>query len=188
MASNLITKAEFKAYAGINSTNYDAEIDSIIPKVSQLVRSYCGRSFNEFVDDPKVEHFDGGVGFFILSESPVLNISSVEYTTDYGQTYTTLVKFTDWYQDNYMVVSTNPNGWSRQPKGYKVSYNCGYETIPEDLKLAVLDLVKYYRQNDSAVHSNKAPGTNSVQVEYMATSSLPAHIRRILDMYTEDYL
>ena len=187
MASNLITKAEFKAYAGINSTNYDAEIDSLIPKVSQFIRTYCKRTFNEFVDDPKVEHFDGGVGFFILSETPIINVASVEYSTDFGQTHSSLVKYVDWYPDDYMIVSVNPGGWAKQPRGYKVSYTCGYETLPEDLKLAALDLVKYYRQNDSAVHSPKAPGTNSVQIEYMANVGLPSHIKRVLNLYCEDY-
>jgi hypothetical protein len=59
--------------------------------------------------------------------------------------------------------------------------------VPADLKLAVLDLVTYYRKNDGAIHSTKAPGTNSVQIEYVSTASLPAHIRRVLDMYVADY-
>lgn len=68
-----------------------------------------------------------------------------------------------------------------------MSYTCGYETLPEDLKLAAFDLVTYYRKNDGAIHSPKAPGSNSVQIEYISTASLPAHIRRILDLYVADY-
>ena len=71
--------------------------------------------------------------------------------------------------------------------GYRLSYTAGYEILPEDLKLAVLDLISYYIKNDSAVHSNKAPGTNTVQIEYVTTTSLPAHIRRVLDLYANTY-
>jgi hypothetical protein len=71
--------------------------------------------------------------------------------------------------------------------GYKVSYFAGYEVVPEDLRLAVLDLVTYYRKNDGAIHSTKAPGTNAVQIEYISTTSLPAHIKRVLDFYVADY-
>jgi len=40
MASNLVTRAEYKAYVGIKSDNQDTEIDSLIPKVSALVKNY----------------------------------------------------------------------------------------------------------------------------------------------------
>jgi len=38
-----------------------------------------------------------------------------------------------------------------------------------------------------SIHANKAPGSNAVQIEYITTSQLPAHIKRILDMYRTDY-
>jgi hypothetical protein len=189
MALDLITKAEYKAYAGISSTNHDTEIDLLIPKVSTLVKTYCHRNFIDFVDEAKSEVFIGGTSVFILNETPVLSIQSVEKSSDYGQTYTPLVEYTDWVLDQDMyIVSINPNGWDRAIRGYRVTYTAGYESVPEDLKLAVLDLVTYYRQNDGAVHSNKAPGTNSVQIEYISTTTLPAHIRRVLDMYKADYV
>jgi len=53
--------------------------------------------------------------------------------------------------------------------------------------LAIFDLVKYYMRNDMAVHSNKAPGTSIVQLDYQTNASVPAHIRRILDLYRVDY-
>ncbi len=189
MAKDLITKAEYKAYAGINSTNFDTEIDSLIPKVSAFIKTYCGRSFVDYFDEPKTEVFNGGVGAFILSETPVLAVQSVSFSNDYGQTYADLVEYSDWVldQDTY-IVAISPSGWPKQLKGYKITYVAGYETVPADLKLAVLDMVTYYRQNDAAVHSPKAPGTNSVQIEYISSSTLPAHIRRILDLYKADYV
>ena len=53
--------------------------------------------------------------------------------------------------------------------------------------MAVLDLVTYYRRHDAAIHSSKNPGSNTVQIEYISTTSLPAHIRRVLDLYKADY-
>jgi hypothetical protein len=189
MALDLITKAEYKAYAGISSTNHDSEIDALIPKVSALVKTYCRRSFIDFVTQDKIEVFPGGTSVFILSETPVITIELVEKSSDYGKTYTTLLEYTDWVLDQDMyIVATNPNGWERALRGYRVTYNAGYDKVPDDLKLAIMDLVTYYRQNDGAVHSTKAPGTNSVQIEYISTTTLPAHIRRVLDMYKADYV
>jgi hypothetical protein len=187
MANNLITRAEYKAYASISSTNQDAEIDAIIPKVSQLVKTYCRRSFIDFVDEARSETFEGGYPVLLLKETPVTQIISVQQSKDYGQTYTKLVKFTDWVQRGDEVVAIDPRGFEPLVNGYRVSYFAGYETVPEDLKLAVLDLVTYYRKNDGAIHSTKAPGTNAVQIEYISTTSLPAHIRRVLDLYVADY-
>lgn len=186
MAIDLITKAEYKAYAGISSTNQDAQITAIIPKVSQLVKNYCRRTFVDHVDDVKIETFNGGWGgTFSLSEYPLISVSDVEYSADYGQTYTSLVEYEDYVIDlaGAGIVAISEYAWIRALNGYKVSYFAGYEELPADLKLAVADLVTYYLKNDMSVHSPKAPGTNSVQVEYITTSALPAHIRRILDLY-----
>lgn len=188
MGTSLVTKAEYKAYAGINSTNQDAEIDSLIPKVSELVKTYCRRTFIDYVDEAKTEVFKGGFDTLLLSESPVIQVQSVSYSDDYGQTYTDLTQYTDWVQDGYTIVSLNPEGFKEKIAGYQVTYTAGYETIPEDLKLAVLDTIQYYIKNSSAVHNTKAVSPNTMQVEYISGSQFPAHIRRVLDMYKDNYL
>jgi hypothetical protein len=183
---DLVTKAEYKAYAGIASTNSDTAIDSLIPRISALIKTYCRRTFVDYVDDAKVEVFSKGFGSAIyLEEYPVLSISSVEYSEDYGQTSTELVEFTDYVFDveGQGIVTVNGTDWPTLINGYTVTYNAGYEELPEELKLAVFDLITYYIKNDASVHSPKAPGTNSVQIEYITTSALPAHIKRVLDLY-----
>ena len=188
MAANLITKQDYKTYAGISSTNQDAEIDLLIPKVSELVKSYCRRSFIDYVDEARTEVFEGGFGSLLLKESPVIQVISVELSINYGQTYTKLTKFTDWVQTGDYVIGISPEGFKPYINGYKVSYFAGYETVPEDLKLAVLDLVTYYRKNDGSVHNNKSPGAGgSVQLEYIMNTNFPAHIKRVLDLYVADY-
>lgn len=183
---DLVTKAEYKAYAGINSTNQDTVIDAIIPRVSALVKNYCRRTFVDYVDDTKVENSSGGYGPLIyLSEYPVLSVVGVEYSSDYGQTYTDLVEFTDYVFDteSQSISTIDGSDWPKTLNGYIITYNAGYEELPEELKLAVFDLITYYIKNDASVHSPKAPGTNSVQIEYITSSSLPAHIKRVLDLY-----
>lgn len=189
MGLPLITLAEYKAYEGITNPNQDTEITSIIPKVSELVKNYCRRSFVDYLDDTKTELFSGG-DIFYLKEFPVLNISSVEYSADYGKTYTSLIEYTDWVLDKAKDAVVPINSTKEFPEainGYKVTYTGGFESAPEDLKLAVADLLTYYMKNDGAVHSPKAPGTNSVQIEYISTTNLPAHIKRVLDLYVADY-
>jgi hypothetical protein len=50
-----------------------------------------------------------------------------------------------------------------------------------------MDLLTYYKDNDAAIKSTKAAGTNNTQIEYVQTSNLPAHIRRVFDLYMADY-
>lgn len=189
MGNSLVTLAEYKSYTQINSPNQDAEISLLIPKVSQLIKTYCRQTFNDYVDDPKVEQFDGGFVELILKEHPVISVLGVETSIDYGKTYNPLEEYVDFVfsvNDN-SVKSLSVYGFGHRINGYKVSYTCGYEQLPEDLKLAAMDLITYYRRNDGAVHSPKAPGTNSVQIEYISTTTLPAHIRRVLDQYVADF-
>lgn len=189
MASNLVTLSEYKTYVGIVSPTQDDAISTIITKVSQLVKNVCRRTFVDWVDESKSEIYSGGDSF-TLQEFPVLAVSSVEYSSDYGANYTTLTEYTDWVLDrqNEQIKPISSNGvFDYAINGYRVTYTAGYESIPEDLKLAVLDLVTYYLKNDSAIHSNKSPGTNSVQIEYISTTNLPAHIKRVLDLYMSNY-
>jgi hypothetical protein len=188
MAINLITKAEYKAYAGIKSTNYDVEIDGLIPKVSALVKNYCRKTFIDYYDEALTETLDGGTSVLLLKETPVVQVLSVAYSKDFGNTSTELVAGTDYVQRNDQIISTSAQGFPYALNGYAVTYLAGYEQLPQDLKLAVLDLVTYYMRNDSSVHNNRTPGGNgSVQLEYVTNAAFPAHIRRVLDLHVSDY-
>lgn len=189
MAANLITRAEYKANAGINSINQDAEIDSLIPKISQLIKTYCRRSFVDYYDEPKTENFNGGFNRFLLKESPLVSVASVETSADFGKTYTPLTEYEDYVveEETDSVVAIGTEGFPKLLKGYKVTYFAGFEKVPEDLKLAALDMVSYYMKNDSSVHTHKNANPNTMQVEYISNTQFPAHIRRVLDHYAADY-
>ena len=207
MGLPLVTKAEYKAYQGITSTTSDALIDALIPKVSELVKNTCRRTFIDYVDDAKIQYSEGGTDSISLDEFPIIAVSSVEYSTDYGNTYTTLTEFTNYAVSKATdslrpilmttppleVYGYTPYGTKTNPifpyaiNGYKITYNAGYETLPEDLKLAVLDIVAYYVKNDSAVHTHVSGNPNTMQVEYIKNTQFPAHIRRILELYSANY-
>lgn len=188
MGLSLFTRQEYKSYKGISSSNSDGQIDSLIPRVSEFAKTYCRRTFVDWVNDPLVEYSAGGFREIILRETPVIQIASVQQSTNYGQTYTALTKFTDWVQDGDYILCVQPEGKFKELiRGYKITYFAGYETVPEDLKLACMDLLTYYKENEAAVKSMRAAGTNTTQIEYIQSNSLPAHIRRVFDLYQQDY-
>lgn len=190
MAVNLITKTECKAYLGITSSNRDAEIDLLIPKVSKLVQTYCRRGLTEYASaNVYTQYSDGGLDKIILEETPVVSIISFSNSTDYGQNYTNLVQYTDWVlgKDQCIYPLNVSKYFDYYLNGYKLEYFGGYEDLPDDLKLAVLDLVEYYMKNNTAVHVNRDVTPNVTQIQYVATSNFPAHIKRVLDQYVADY-
>lgn len=205
MGLDLITLAEYKKYAGITSTNQDTVIKNLIPIVSQFAKTFCARKFNDFVTDDCIQVFPGGSPVLILDEYPLIGVSSVEYSNDYGKTYTSLTEFTDYVVEtenddagmiraiNHIAgVSSAHNAhritedyiFPKKVNAYRVTYNGGFDPIPADLKIAVMDLVAYYLKNDMAVKSQRAQGTSTVQVEYITKNTLPAHIGRVFDIYT----
>lgn len=185
--ADLITRTDFKKYLGITTNNRDVEIDLLIPKISQLIKTYCRRTFIDYYDELKTEVYNGGFSTIILQETPVVSIDEFSLSTDYGQTYTALVEFTDYVLDGDKLVSLNAYGFREYIRGYKVTYFAGYETTPEDLKLAAFDLLEYYMKNNSAVHVNRDVTPNVTQIQYVATTNFPAHIKRVLDQYVADY-
>lgn len=192
MATDLITLAEYKAYQGINSPNQDAEIKSIIPKISALVKTYCGRTFIDYASDAKVEYSNGGHEFIYLGEAPLLAVSSVEYSADYGKTWDVLTEFTDYTIDLsndrlYAIPSSLPGGFVKATNAYKITYTGGFEIVPDDIKLACLDLVSYYLKSDMSIKSTRNAGANQTSVEFITSSSMPSHIRRVLDLYKLEY-
>lgn len=185
MGANLITLAEYKAYIGITSDTEDAKINVLIPIVSSLAKNICRRTFVDYVNDAKIEIYSGGQPKLLLEEYPVLAVSSVEYSADYGKTYISLVEYIDYAVDleDGTVVPVGSTEFPRTVNGYKVTYTAGFESAPPDIKVAVMDLLTYYIKNDMAVKSQRDSGSNTVKIEYILSNSLPAHIARVFDLY-----
>ena len=189
MGLDLITLDEYKAYEGITSTTQDIEISTVIPKVSEFVKNICRRTFIDWVDDSKVEVFNGGTPVLLFSEAPVLQIQGLEYSVDYGKTYSTLTEYTDWVldQENQQILPIITSQFDYLINGYRLTYTAGFEEIPQDLKLAVLDLVTYYMKNQGAVHNANIIAPGNAQVQYLNSTNLPTHIKRVLDLYVLNY-
>lgn len=189
--ADLITLAEYKEAEGIASPKEDLRLASLVPSVSQLVKTYCGNSIIDYYSTNKVEEFniDWNTHIVQLTESPVNTIVSVEKRDSVTDSYTTVAS-TDYYLDTstdsvlYVTGSTYKN-WPRGAGAVKVTYTAGYSACPSDLKLAVVDLITYYLKDEHK--ERRTLGGASIQNQ--STSSVrdsvafPDHIKRVLDMY-----
>jgi len=52
--ADLVTLAQYKEAEGISNPKDDLRLNTIIPSVSQLVKTYCGNSFIDYYSSNKV--------------------------------------------------------------------------------------------------------------------------------------
>lgn len=197
--TNLVTLEEYKLYEGINSTQYDEKLETLTTSVSKLVRTYCGTEFNAYTTSPGVtEYFDIQWNSHVvqLRHSPVISVLNVYIRDSQGQTYTEVYSdgtngqyafYLDTISDS--VLRTSESGsyrnWPCGVGSVKVVYTAGYPTVPEDLKLAISDLISYYHKNEwkerQSIGSASREGAGSSAIRN--DPGFPDHIRRVLDMY-----
>ncbi len=189
--ADLVTLAEYKEAEGISSPKEDLRLATIVPSVSQLVKTYCGNSLIDHYSTNKVETFsiDWDTYLVQLTESPVNAIVSVQKRDSVTESYST-VPTTDYYLDTatdsvlYVTGSTYKN-WPRGAGAVKVTYTAGYASTPKDLKLAIFDLITYYLKDEHK--ERRTLGGASIQnqgsTSLRDSVAFPDHIKRVLDLY-----
>jgi hypothetical protein len=191
--ANLITLAEYKESEGIQSPKEDLRLSSLIPSVSQLVKTYCGNSLVDYFATNKTETFNITWNTYAvqLTETPVNTVVSVKERSSYGSSYETLTTTDYQYYFDYStdsILRTNQGGymfWPHGPASVEVVYKAGYETCPADLRLAVIDLVTYYLKDEHK--ERRTLGAASIQNQASTSQrdnvAFPDHIKRVLDLY-----
>ena len=198
--ADLVTLQQYKDFAGLQGVQNDARINVLIDNVSQLVKSYCGTTIVDYASSAKTEYFsikDSIVDTIILEESPVIAVTSVAERDSQADAYVTLIKENSDNSGKYEYVinddsdsitrtsSTSTKYWPKGQKSVKVVYTAGYTACPDDLKLAVFDLIKYYLKDERKDRMTIAGATveNQVSTSLSGNIGFPDHIKRILDMY-----
>lgn len=192
--ADLVTLAQYKDAEGISTPKEDLRLNSIIPSVSQLVKTYCGNTFLDYYSSNKTETFniEWATHIVQLTESPVNTIVSVQEREAYSSAYTTLTVgdyeyFLDSSTDSILRTSNGGHyqNWPRGVGSVKVVYTAGYSVVPEDLKLAVFDLVTYYLKDEHKERRSIAGASvqNQASTSQRNNVSFPDHIKRILDLY-----
>ena len=194
LMADLVTLSDYKDAEGIANPKEDLRLQSLIPSVSQLVKTYCGNSIVDFYSSNKEEDFDVYWDTYAvqLTESPIVSIVSVQERGSYDEAYTTLTTGAhEYYLDGRTdsIIRTNSSGtrlnWKQGVGAVKVTYKAGYASTPEDLKLAVFDLITYYLRDEHK--ERRTLGGASIQNQPSTSQrnnvAFPDHIKRVLDLY-----
>ena len=191
--ANLITLQDYKDAQGLSTPKEDLKINSVIPSVSQLIKTYCGNSFVDFYSSAKTEtlNVDWNTHIVQLTESPVNTITSVQERDSYSSAYTTLTTGAYEYYlsgNTDSIFRTNSAGHQNWPTGVgavKVVYTAGWSAVPADLKLAVIDLITYYVKDEHKERRSIAGASiqNAGSSSQSNNVDFPDHIKRVLDLY-----
>lgn len=191
--ADLITLEDYKEAEGISTPKDDLKLNALIPSVSQLVKTYCNNSFVDYFSTNKVETFSINYPqhFVQLTESPVNTIVSVQERDSITSSYTTLVNNSGYYLDtdtDSVYRSDGANSYKSFPIGpgaVIVTYKAGYSSVPDDLKLAVIDLITYYFKEERKVRQTIAGASrqNAGSSSQRDNVAFPDHIKRVLDLY-----
>ena len=191
--ADLITLQDYKTAEGITQPKDDGRLNVLIPSVSQLIKTYCGNSYVDYYSSNKTETFNinWDTHLIQLTESPVNTIVSVQERANYSSSYTTLTTGAYEYSldsNTDSILRTVSSGYQNWPTGVdavKVVYTAGYSTVPADLKLATLDLIRYYLKDEYKIRQSIAGASLQNPGSSGQTNNVgyPDHIKRVLDLY-----
>lgn len=178
-----ITLDQYKTYAEIKSSENDRKLEGIINRVEEYIKNYCGV---RFVSTTYTEELDLEGNYVFLSQMPVTAITSVQYYDADGTLQTIAATEYRMYGEESMLELTNDAVALVATSKYlikqvKVVYTGGYTSIPEDIKQATMDLVKYYDKSEYTPLSSS--NIRTIDYDVMQSVSLPPHIRRVLAFY-----
>ena len=190
--ADLVTVQDYKDAEGLTGAKDDDRLNILVPQISELVKRYCGTSFVDFFSSDKTETFNvtEDTSVIIVSESPLVSVTSVKERGSPTESYTTLTVNQDYYVDTTFdaVRRIVGNGTKNYQKGFgavQIAYRSGYSAVPSDLKLAVMDLITYYLRDEHKSRRTiqgatlESQGSSSVR----NNTDFPDHIKRVLDLY-----
>jgi hypothetical protein len=130
---SVLALADARAYLNIAGTDRDGDLASTIAAAEAVIGQHCG----PLASTTKTVRVLGGGCALVLPTTPAVSLTSV---TPYAETAITL---SDLYLDTASAVVTYNSGAGFSARYYDVVYQAGRTTCPDDLLMAVKELVRH---------------------------------------------
>lgn len=194
VASNWITLSALKTYLNITNTNYDAQLNQIIPQasltLSDALRRRIALTFY-------YEALDGsGYSFLRTSNYPITSLTSI--TNLYSPTNAIYYAGSQFVFNQEGTIKWSPQTYQSPQnfasgfQNYLVAYQAGYNTVPLDLQLACMMYSQFlynYSQRDLTIVNKHA---KDVDIAYgralmgdFTSDSVFTPIQAILNRYLQ---
>jgi len=145
----LISLSEAKSYLGISDTSEDHYLQLIVNMVDKYVKKYTMRDLE--ATDYSKELYDGpGTNSLVLRNYPIISVTEVLERTEEVESATVSERVNEG-DDGYYILNAEEGvlyrdvPWTRGRGSIEVTYQAGYEDLPDDLKWACLSIVEYLR-------------------------------------------
>jgi hypothetical protein len=176
--ADLVSLAEVKAVLQITDTANDAALNFAISAASNAALRFMGW-------DPRLrtvtEYFDGNNrNFLALNQTPIRNISSLVVDATCQP-----LDPSQFYWDDYSVYLTCGAFW-RASKNVQVTYTGGYDPLPAEIGLAVIQITTAMWtgiQADQNATGESYAGVMSQQFWGSGPGSIPPQAKSLLMPY-----
>lgn len=167
----LCTVADVKEILNIDSGNTSKD-NLIIRKINQstrVIENYCGRRFTA---TDYTEYYDGiGGSELELRNRPVNSVTSLSARNVItNQDSFDIADTDDYFIDESAGIIEFLGSFNGLYDSWKVVYNAGYDTIPEDVAEACAQMAAYLIENGTASSNVKIKQEGQRKVEYFDTS------------------
>ena len=171
----IVSVADAIAFTGIEGST---RFTNIVNGINDFAETYCGRTFDP-TDYEEIVELNPYQIKFTLSNCPLITISSLldaegEDVTIYG---------IDWGISEILLQTSFWGSFptiEKSSEWVEATYRAGYETMPGDLKLAVLSMIEdRYYAGDSSLISEKLGDRSYKKGE----SGFPLQALEILNSY-----
>jgi len=140
-----ISVTELRKYTNLSAdVMSDGELQDHIQAAEEFINIYCG---TKFTSESVTEVIDGNDSDLIIpNHQPIINVSNIYYSFDYGTTWN-LLNNTDYVVKDYGVVLKPTSIMARQTKNVsqiKMVFTYGHATVPKLIKEAMYDISGMY--------------------------------------------
>lgn len=143
VATELVTVDDLKDYLRIDSSDEDALLTALAKQCIRRIEAYCGVSIGT---QTRVWTWDTDGEEEEIPYGPVQSITTAKYLSDTSTvpvTYDAATEGEQYVIDGEDFKTIEPLYGTR----WKLEYNAGYTTLPDDLKLAILSEAAYRYEN-----------------------------------------
>ena len=178
---------------------------NVVPSlgVDMFIGSGPNGDLNGYIDETRISWIDRYTSNFTVSDIPLSSDEDTKLLLHFneGRNKTDIVDFSRrvnefiWYADSGEVTFDTSKGSGRPELGFfnprvfqnytggvRVTYTGGYSSMPNDLKMAALDMIKIIYKGKEGVKSMRLQGDDSISHD-LSSDGLPPQVRRTLNLY-----
>jgi hypothetical protein len=192
----------YKNGVSVASLNSSANIPNFGTGIN-IARGVPSNYFIGYLDDLKISHIAEYTSAFVAPTNPtridentklLLRFDGTNNSTTFADVSRRVNEYTYYSVTGEISFNTGDGGGTPKlgffrplqfynyPNGVRVYYNGGFSSVPEDLKLAILEMVKVIYKGKSGTESMRFQGESSTSHK-LSVDDFPPQVRRVLNLY-----